>query len=586
MRREIAHLVLVPIVLLAWARLGAPQLTRYSWDAVAEYRSPYLSAIAPGQEGDAVSRRVVLVVVDALRADASRTLPTLNRLREIGAERTARVGQPSLSYPSWTVIGTGAWQEQSGVTTNFYKRDIPVDTIFEAAKRKGLTTAIVGAGSGWPQLYARGVDVNVGIKDPSDPYSDLQAVRRQDDQIEATALRVLAEKKPDLLLVHLIEADNAGHARGAASREYSDAIATIDARIGRLADALDLRDTTILVTGDHGMLDRGGHGGWEPEVLAVPLVAAGAGIRPGRYADATQADIAPTVAALLGTSIPAHSQGRPLFDMIALPADLRARRAVDAAVQLRDLYAQYARVIGVPPFAHRHLDEASQALATGQAAGAYQAAIADMEATWKQAASAKAARLVRERLARLPVALLVMLPFAAYMVAVIRARWDWRGPLAGAVVYTLTYQGLYFGRGHTWSLSAFNTEDQIMRFFTTRTVDAMIALLLAAIVVGALSRRATALAAAVNTVTMAFMVVWWLAFQIGIFYVLYDISFAWYLPDLGLGFKYLLDVLQTGAFWPLTPAPVLVVLPPVALGARWLAARAPAFCPLRRALRP
>ncbi|MDP2955470.1 MAG: alkaline phosphatase family protein, partial [Longimicrobiales bacterium] len=134
MRREIAHLVLVPIVLLAWARLGAPQLTLYSWDAVAGYRSPYTSAIAPGQDGDAVSRRVVVVVVDALRADASRTLPTINRLRETGAERTARTGQPSLSYPSWTVIGTGAWQEQSGVTTNFYKRDIPVDTIFEAAK--------------------------------------------------------------------------------------------------------------------------------------------------------------------------------------------------------------------------------------------------------------------------------------------------------------------------------------------------------------------------------------------------------------------------------------------------------------------
>lgn len=579
MRREIAHLVLVPIVLLAWARLGAPQLTLYSWDAVAGYQSPYLSAIAPGQEGDAVSRRVVVVVVDALRADASRTLPTLNRLREIGAERTARTGQPSLSYPSWTVIGTGAWQEQSGVTTNFYKRDILVDTIFEAAKRKGLTTAIVGAGAGWPQLYARGVDVNVGIEGPSDPYSDLQAVRRMDDQIEATALRVLAEKKPDLLLVHLAEPDNAGHARGAASREYADAIATIDARIGRLAAALDLRDTTILVTGDHGMLDRGGHGGWEPEVLTVPLVAAGAGIRSGRYAEATQADIAPTVAVLLGTSIPTHSQGQPLFDMLNLPAGLRARRAVDAAAQLRERYAQYAQVIGAAPFAHRRLDEAIQALTAGEAEVAYQSAVADIEATWKQAASVRTARLARERLARLPIALLVMLPFAAYMAAVIRSRWDWRAPLAGVVVYTLIYQGLFFGRGHTWSLSAFNTEDQIMRFFTTRTVDAMIALLLAAIVVGALSRRATPLAAAVNTVTMAFMVAWWLAFQIGIFYVLYDISFAWYLPDLALGFKYLLDVLQTGAFWPLTPAPLLVILPFVALGARWVAARVPAFRP-------
>lgn len=586
MRREIAHLLLVPIVLLAWARLGAPQLTLYSWDAVAKYRSPYLSAIAPGQDGDAVSRRVVVILVDALRADASRTMPTINGLREIGADRTARAGQPSLSYPSWTVVGTGAWQEQSGVTTNFYKREIPMDTIFEAAKRNGLTTAIVGAGSGWPQLYARGVDVNVGVEGPSDPYSDLQGVRRQDDQIEATALRVLAEKKPNLLLIHLAEPDNAGHARGAASGEYADAIATIDARIGRLVLALDLRDTTILVTGDHGMLDRGGHGGWEREVLTVPLVAAGVGIRPGRYAEATQADVAPTVAVLLGTNIPAHNQGRPLFDMLDLPEDLRARRAVDAATQLRERYAQYAQAIGAAPFAHLQLDQAREALAAGQSEKAYQAAVTDIEATWKQAASAKTARLTHERLARLPIALLVMLLFAAHMAFVVRARWDWCAPLAGAVAYTLIYQGLYFGRGYKWSLSAFNTEEQIMRFFTERTVDAMLALLLAAILVGALSRHRTPLAAAVNTVTMAFMVAWWLAFQIGIFYVLYDISFAWYLPDLAIGFKYYLDVLQTGAFWPLTPAPLLVVLPLAALGARWVAARVPAFRPVRRAFRP
>ncbi|MBM3470514.1 MAG: hypothetical protein FJX73_06940 [Armatimonadetes bacterium] len=577
MRREIAHLLLVPIVLLAWARIGAPRLTLYSWDAVAKYRSPYLSAIAPGGEGDAVSRRVVVVVVDALRADASRTLPTLNRLREAGADRTARTGQPSLSYPSWTVIGTGAWQEQSEVTTNFYKGAIPVDTIFEAARRKGLTTAIVGSGSGWPQLYARGVDVNLGIDGPSDPYSDLQGVRRQDDQIEAAALRVLAEKKPDLLLVHLAEPDNAGHARGAASREYADAIATIGARIGRLVSALDLRNTTILVTGDHGMLDRGGHGGWESEVLTVPLLAAGAGVRPGRYAEATQADVAPTVAVLLGTSIPAHNQGRPLFDMLDLPEGLRARRALDAAAQLRDRYAQYAQVIGAAPFVHRNLDQAREALAAGQDEGAYRAAMSDIEATWKQASSAKAARLTHERLVRLPIALLVMLPFAAYMAFVVRNRWDWRAPLAGTIAYTLIYQGLYFGRGYKWSLSAFNTEEQIMRFFTERTVDAMIALLIAAILVGALSRRVRPLAAAVNAVTMAFMVAWWLVFQIGIFYFLYDVGFAWYLPDLAIGFKYYLDVLQTGAFWPLTPAPLLIVLPFAAIGARWVAARVPAF---------
>jgi len=40
-------------------------------------------------------------------------------------------------------------------------------------------------------------------------------------------------------------------------------------------------ETAIVVTADHGHTGRGGHGGVEPEVLAVPLVMAGAGVRAG-----------------------------------------------------------------------------------------------------------------------------------------------------------------------------------------------------------------------------------------------------------------------------------------------------------------
>lgn len=575
MLKKIASLVIVPVILLLWARLGAQNLTEYSFNALMNYPSPYHGAIAPGKEGAAVSAQVVLVVVDALRADASRAMPTLNALREQGADRTMQVGQPSLSLPGWTVIGTGAWQEQSGVTLNFYKDAIKLETLFEVAKRKGLTTALVGAGNSWQQLYTRGVDTNVAVKGPKDPYADLSGVRRQDDQIEALALQILREKKPNLMIVHWIEPDDAGHAKGAASVEYKSAIATADARLARLVAALDLSQATFFVTGDHGMLDRGGHGGWEPEVLTVPLVAIGKGIKPGKYASAMQVDIAPTVAVLLGTSIPAHNQGQPLFDMLDLTANVRAQRAVDAAQQISDRYAQIAQVLGAPAFEHKKLDEAKRALAAGNADAAYQAAVADIEATRAQAAAAKDARLMRERLARLPIGLLIMLPFVVYLVIWLRAHWDWRVPLVGLIVYNVVYNGLFFAQGHTWSLSVFNTEEDILTFFEARTIDAMLALLLASIVVGILNRRAGAYTTAHNTVNMAFLVAWVLALQIVLFYVLYDISWSWYLPDLGLGLKYYLDTLQTSAFWPLLYVPLLVVLPFVALGVRWVAARVP-----------
>jgi hypothetical protein len=67
-------------------------------------------------------------------------------------------GQPSLSMPGWTAIGTGAWPEQSGITSNFTIRTVALDTLFTAAQREGLTTALVG-GQAWHQLYGRAVDI-------------------------------------------------------------------------------------------------------------------------------------------------------------------------------------------------------------------------------------------------------------------------------------------------------------------------------------------------------------------------------------------------------------------------------------------
>jgi arylsulfatase A-like enzyme len=56
---------------------------------------------------------------------------------------------------------------------------------------------------------------------------------------------------------------------------------------------------------------RGAHGSLRE--MSVPLLLAGAGVRPGlRLRRPRLVDVAPTVAALLGTRPPAHAQGRDL----------------------------------------------------------------------------------------------------------------------------------------------------------------------------------------------------------------------------------------------------------------------------------
>ncbi|HYH47127.1 MAG TPA: hypothetical protein VEG34_15710, partial [Thermoanaerobaculia bacterium] len=79
------------------------------------------------------------------------------------------------------------------------------------------------------------------------------------------------------------------HSFGAGSA-YLKAVARADAALGRLAAAAG-PETALLVTSDHGVTDRGGHAGPEPEVLTVPVVTAGPGMPRGRLGELRQQDL-------------------------------------------------------------------------------------------------------------------------------------------------------------------------------------------------------------------------------------------------------------------------------------------------------
>jgi hypothetical protein len=104
-----------------------------------------------------------------------------------------------------------------------------------------------------------------------------------------------------------------------------------DLILERVLGPVDLTTSTIVLVADHGHTDSGGHGGLEPEVVDVPLVMAGAGVRPGvTLVDAYLVDVAPTIAALLGLPAPGHALGRTLVEALTYaPEEARALRDVD-----------------------------------------------------------------------------------------------------------------------------------------------------------------------------------------------------------------------------------------------------------------
>ena len=561
-------IVVIPVVLLLWSRFGAPALVSASYQSATQYEGIYRAPAAPGAVGDPIAEQVVIFVVDGLRVDASWQLSGLNRLRASGAQRVLQVGQPSLSFPGWTAIGTGAWPEQSGVSSNDIERSIELDTIFSAAHRGGLDAAIVGS-AGWRTLF-NPEDVELHLLSGPSVYDSLEDILAFDERLVGTARKVLL-REPRLALIHLLGVDTAGHGFGGASAEYVQAAVAADRLIAGLIASIDLSRAAVLVTADHGHIGSGGHGGHEDVVRRVPLLATGKGIKPGVYADAGQVDIAPTVAVLLGLEIPAHNQGDALFDQIDAPPDLRARRALDVAAQLADRHR--ALLLAIDPEAEMEqglLERAQIAMAGADYAEAEKLARESGEQTRAQWRAQRAARLMRERLSRAPMVALLLLPFGLYPLWWRRAGWDWRTPMLGALLFFALWHVLFRARGFSSSVSWFNI-DPIL-FVQPRVVEGLLALIAVTVFVGALDHRSCKVDVALATTNALFCIAAGMAVQIVAFYLAWDVVYDWYLPDLAAGGKYYLDVSLSKIFWPLSALPLAALLPLLSIVVAWLGA--------------
>lgn len=243
---------------------------------------------------------VVLISIDGLRPDyylpsAARQAqtPALDALRARGSWAEGVVGVfPSLTYPSHTSIVTGARPATHGVVQNtrfdpsgaggwfFETSSLTVPALWDAARAAGLTTA----GVSWPVTVGAPIDyllpeTNQAPRDST--WLDLmrrqstpglvdavverlggfapdgnREYRERDRFSTAAASLILERHRPNLLLVHLVEADGAQHEFGPHSPQALAALARIDASIAAIVRAIETAGlaerTTVLITGDHG----------------------------------------------------------------------------------------------------------------------------------------------------------------------------------------------------------------------------------------------------------------------------------------------------------------------------------------------
>ena len=255
-----------------------------------------LAACASVTPRASASRHLVLISLDGLRPefylDPTFEAPALRALASEGSHaRAAESVFPTLTYPSHASIVTGVRPARHGILFNVLPRadggsrwyeeaaDLRAPALWAWARAAGLTTASVS----WPSTLGAPIDWLVAERDyyqRADPLPLLIAastpglfarlgvtpdpamfkdVPRWDAFLTATASALLRDVRPNLLLVHLVEADVAQHQGGREGARVRPAVGRLDRHLATLRQAVVsagiAEHTTMIVTGDHGFQD-------------------------------------------------------------------------------------------------------------------------------------------------------------------------------------------------------------------------------------------------------------------------------------------------------------------------------------------
>ncbi|MFL6197415.1 MAG: sulfatase-like hydrolase/transferase [Thermoanaerobaculia bacterium] len=336
-----------------------------------------LGAAGCSRAGNPSAPNLVLVTLDTVRADhlgcygdRSAVTPWLDGLAKEGVRFANASSAVPLTLPSHTTVMTGLLPPHHGLRNNGAG----------GLREETATLATVLAGSGYRTgafVGAFVLDHRFGLDKGFQVYDDeverdpragvvLEAERPGRDVVDR-ALAWLGKdpededknEQPFFLWVHLYDAHapyTPPPAWGARhpGRPYDGEISAVDEQVGRILEELRRRgldgETVVAVAADHGE-GLGEHGElthglllYEPTLRVPLLLRAPWALKPRTVeAPVSLADLAPTLAGLLGKAFPA---GRPLDGRDLAPTLREGREPASA-----DVYAEtrYPAIFGWSP---------------------------------------------------------------------------------------------------------------------------------------------------------------------------------------------------------------------------------------------
>ena len=263
-------------------------------------------------------RRTVLVVLDGLRPDAITRfdLPTLQGLVPRAARTLAgRTVSPSVTNAAMASLLTGVRPAVHGLTCDRFRMPSRRDHL------RPLPALLAEAGHETRTWMAR-------IPLPFTPLAvrlagvlGILARFRGEDALEivADAAPTLREEA-GLILLHLPDADRAGHAEGWMGAAYRRAAERLDAALGEVIRHAGIwRDpgTLLVVVADHGGGGATATDHDSPHRLdrTIPVLLAGGAVAPMALLDPVSLlDVPATIAWAMGAEVPSSWEGRVLIE--------------------------------------------------------------------------------------------------------------------------------------------------------------------------------------------------------------------------------------------------------------------------------
>ena len=270
-----------------------------------------LAALLVSAQVPARQRMVVVISLDGFPAyaldDPKLPVPAIRELIRTGVRARMSIVNPTVTWPNHTAMVTGVRADEHGLIANGTisqtggwppvkvealipkEKMVHVPTVYDAAFKAGLSTAqvdwvavnkaptITWGFNEWAtadgpleqEMIHKGVIAAADL----DNFTKTNILFRDEIWTRA-ATYLIAEHKPNLLLVHFLSLDSTHHQYGPGSLAATDAIAVVDSCVARIVEAVraaGMADrATIIVVSDHGFKK------YTKEVRpAVALAAAG-----------------------------------------------------------------------------------------------------------------------------------------------------------------------------------------------------------------------------------------------------------------------------------------------------------------------